>query len=48
MATLIEIDKVQYTCSCKRKKSLAYLYFCKHCVTIKCKECVLHEVSYYF
>ena len=45
MATLIDIDRVKYTCSCKLKKSLAYLYFCKHCVALKCKECVLHEID---
>jgi len=45
MATLIDVEKVKYTCSCGRKKPLCYLYFCKHCVTLKCKECVLHEID---
>lgn len=43
MATLFDIEKVKYQCSCTRFKPLCYMYFCKHCVTLKCKECVLHE-----
>ncbi len=48
MATLIEIEKVKIQCSCKRLKPLACLYYCKYCkpFSLKCKECVLHEVIY--
>lgn len=46
MATLIEADRVKYMCSCGRHQPLAYLYYCKYCkpLTLKCRECVLHEV----
>lgn len=48
MATLINSEKVKYLCSCKQLKPLSNLYYCKYCkpFSLKCKECVLHEVIY--
>lgn len=47
MATLIDIDRVKYLCSCQRLKSISNLYYCKYCkpFALKCKECVLHEID---
>lgn len=47
MATLIDVDRVKYLCSCKRLKPLSSLYYCKYCkpFALKCKECVLHEID---
>ncbi|CAF0759649.1 unnamed protein product [Brachionus calyciflorus] len=50
MATLIDANKVKYLCSCKRLKPLSYLYYCKYCkpFTLKCKDCVIHEIDQKF
>lgn len=47
MATLIDAHRVNYLCSCKRLKPLSSLYFCKYCewLTLKCTDCVFHEVN---
>jgi dynactin 4 len=49
MATLIDSDRVKYLCSCSRMKSLCEMYYCKYCrpseLTLKCKECVIHEID---
>jgi len=44
MTTLLNIHRVKYQCSCGSFKSLCYLYFCRHCLKIKCKDCVILEV----
>lgn len=47
MATLIDVERVKYSCSCKRLKPISNLYYCKYCkpFALKCKECVLHEID---
>ncbi|CAF1517663.1 unnamed protein product [Adineta steineri] len=45
MATLLNVHRVKYQCSCGSFKSLCYLYFCRHCLKIKCKDCVILEVD---
>lgn len=47
MATLIDVERVKYLCSCQRLKSISNLYYCKYCkpFALKCKECVLHEID---
>lgn len=45
MTTLLNVQKVKYQCSCGSFKPLCYLYFCRHCLKIKCKDCVTLEVD---
>ena len=45
MTTLLNVERVKYQCSCGALKSLCYLYFCRHCLKIKCKDCVILEVD---
>lgn len=47
MATLIDVERVKFLCSCKRLKPISNLYYCKYCkpLALKCKECVLHEID---
>ncbi|CAF1352741.1 unnamed protein product [Didymodactylos carnosus] len=45
MTSLLKVDKVKYQCSCGTFKPLCYLYFCRHCLKVKCKECVILEVD---
>ncbi|CAF1103331.1 unnamed protein product [Adineta ricciae] len=45
MTTLLNLHRVKYQCSCGSFKSLCYLYFCRHCLKIKCKDCVILEVD---
>uniref|UniRef100_A0A914VCX7 Dynactin subunit 4 n=1 Tax=Plectus sambesii TaxID=2011161 RepID=A0A914VCX7_9BILA len=45
MASLFQVDKVQYLCSCGHWESLCRLYFCRHCSVLRCRECVTHEVD---
>lgn len=45
MTSLLNVEKVKYQCSCGTLKSLCYLYFCRHCLKIKCKDCVILEVD---
>ncbi|CAF3442750.1 unnamed protein product [Rotaria sp. Silwood1] len=45
MTTLLNVHRVKYQCSCGSFKSLCYLYFCRHCLKIKCKDCVTLEVD---
>ena len=39
------LDWVTYICSCGAKSSLSRLYFCRHCLKLRCGDCVCHEVS---
>ncbi|CAF1984149.1 unnamed protein product [Rotaria magnacalcarata] len=45
MTTLLNVQRVKYQCSCGSFKSLCFLYFCRHCLKIKCKDCVTLEVD---
>lgn len=45
MTSLINVQRVKYQCSCGTLKSLCYLYFCRHCLKLKCKDCVIFEVD---
>ncbi|XP_011502768.1 PREDICTED: dynactin subunit 4 [Ceratosolen solmsi marchali] len=48
MAYLFQIDCVRYACSCGSLKSIAKIYFCRHCLSIRCGYCVCHEVDSYY
>lgn len=38
-------DLVQYKCSCGKYRRLNVTYFCRHCMAIRCRSCVAHEVD---
>ncbi|XP_071826231.1 dynactin subunit 4-like isoform X2 [Apostichopus japonicus] len=47
MATLLQFEKVLLKCSCGIKSPIISLYFCKHCLKLRCGRCVSHEVDSY-
>ncbi|XP_065347193.1 dynactin subunit 4 isoform X1 [Cloeon dipterum] len=49
MAFLMYGDpKVKYLCSCGSMKPISRIYFCRHCMKIKCGFCVSHEVDLHY
>ena len=38
-------ERVKYLCSCGFLKPVYRVYFCRHCVKIRCGNCVSQEVS---
>ena len=47
MAYLFQPDYVKYTCSCGSLKPISKIYFCRHCLKIRCGYCVCQEVNNY-
>ena len=45
MTHLFQSEKVKYLCSCGSLKPLCKTYFCRHCLALKCGDCVFHEVK---
>jgi len=41
-------DLVRYKCSCGSLKPICKLYFCRHCLDIRCGFCVSHEVDSHY
>lgn len=48
MAYLIQPDYVKYMCSCGQQKPITSLYFCRHCLKIRCGFCICHEVDSHY
>ncbi|XP_022100391.1 dynactin subunit 4-like [Acanthaster planci] len=48
MATLLESHRVQIQCSCGLSSPITKLYFCKHCLKLRCGRCVSHEVDSHY
>ena len=46
MASTFEGDGIHVllTCSCSALSPAARLYFCRHCIKLRCPLCVSHEV----
>ena len=42
---VLESKRVFYRCTCDKFKTIHRLYFCRHCSELRCRDCVLHEVS---
>lgn len=38
-------ELVQYKCSCESYRRLNVTYFCRHCMALRCRSCVAHEVD---
>ncbi|XP_059052916.1 dynactin subunit 4 [Achroia grisella] len=48
MAYLTQSDYVKYICSCGQLKPITSLYFCRHCLKIRCGFCICHEVDSHY
>ncbi|CAG9135498.1 unnamed protein product [Plutella xylostella] len=48
MAYLTQPDYVTYVCSCGQLKPITSLYFCRHCLQIRCGFCICHEVDSHY
>ncbi|XP_068631243.1 dynactin subunit 4 [Battus philenor] len=48
MAYLTQPDYVKYVCSCGQLKPITSLYFCRHCLQIRCGFCICHEVDSHY
>ncbi|OWR45255.1 hypothetical protein KGM_210246 [Danaus plexippus plexippus] len=48
MAYLTQPDYVKYICSCGQLKPITNLYFCRHCLKIRCGFCICHEVDSHY
>ena len=40
--------RVRYLCSCGLAQPLSKLYFCRHCLDLRCGFCVSHEVDSHY
>lgn len=45
MLNLFFNDSILYKCSCGTFKRLYSTYFCRHCMALRCRDCVSHEVD---
>ncbi|XP_021365324.1 dynactin subunit 4-like [Mizuhopecten yessoensis] len=47
MATFqaLNVNLVKYVCSCGKNHPVCRLYLCRHCLKLRCGDCVLHEVD---
>lgn len=48
MAYLTQLDYVKYICTCGQLKPITSLYFCRHCLKIRCGFCICHEVDSHY
>lgn len=48
MSYLNQPDYVRYVCNCGSLKPISKIYFCKHCLKIRCGYCVCQEVESHY
>ncbi|XP_068222364.1 dynactin subunit 4-like [Palaemon carinicauda] len=48
MAHLFQVDRVRLLCSCGLPRPITSIYFCRHCLKLRCGNCVSHEVDTLF
>ncbi|XP_055390062.1 dynactin subunit 4 [Condylostylus longicornis] len=48
MANFLQESPVKYVCSCGILNPITKLYFCRHCLSLRCGFCVCHEVDSHF
>ncbi|KAG0694081.1 Dynactin subunit 4 [Chionoecetes opilio] len=48
MAHLFQGHRIRLLCSCGLLKSITAIYFCRHCLKLRCSNCVSHEVDTLF
>ena len=45
MSHLFKVDRVKFICSCGLLKPITQIYFCRHCIKLRCGNCGSYEVS---
>jgi len=48
MLAFLHSECVVFECSCGLRNPLRLLYFCRHCLKLRCKDCVSHEVDTHY
>ncbi|BET00161.1 Dynactin p62 family [Nesidiocoris tenuis] len=48
MSYLVQEDFVRYECTCGSLSPIPKLYFCRHCLKLRCGYCVCHEVDSHY
>ncbi|CAL8121874.1 unnamed protein product [Orchesella dallaii] len=48
MSHLFQLDTVKYVCCCGSLKPICNVYFCRHCLRLRCHYCVSHEVDSHY
>lgn len=48
MAHIIGPEVIKYACTCGLLKPISQLYFCRHCLELRCGFCVCHEIDSHF
>lgn len=44
MEYFLEPNVIEYVCACGLLSPLTKLYFCRHCLKLRCQFCLFHEV----
>ncbi|GMT24271.1 hypothetical protein PFISCL1PPCAC_15568 [Pristionchus fissidentatus] len=45
MASILQLDRVLYECSCNEWASLCRLFYCRHCSILRCPSCTANEID---
>ncbi|ESO89078.1 hypothetical protein LOTGIDRAFT_210040 [Lottia gigantea] len=45
MSTYLAVNLVKYVCSCSKLLPVCRLYLCRHCLKLRCADCVQHEAD---
>ncbi|KAF5273504.1 hypothetical protein FQA39_LY07521 [Lamprigera yunnana] len=48
MSYIVLPDVVKYVCTCGKLKPISKLYFCRHCLELRCGFCVCHEADSHY
>ncbi|KAF8787846.1 Dynactin subunit 4 like protein [Argiope bruennichi] len=48
MLKIFEPSNVLYVCTCGAERPITKIYFCRHCSSLRCGECVSHEVDSHY
>lgn len=48
MAHILQTEFVKYACTCGSLKPITKMYFCRHCLKLRCGYCVCHEVDSHY
>lgn len=48
MLKIFENANVLYICTCGAERPITKVYFCRHCLKLRCGECVSHEVDSHY
>lgn len=48
MAHVQQLEGAKYICCCGSLKPICSIYFCRHCLRLRCPYCVSHEVDSHY